>query len=88
MRVVAVGQKRPMKDFTKPCAPKKATEESPRLRELLRRCWRCGGYLECEECLDAMVRLTHWLDSASPTLAERIRGRLKANAQIERHKDT
>ena len=62
----------------KPCAPMRADEHHPRLRQFLKRCLRCGGYLDRVECLDVVVRLSHWLEEVPPALVGRIRKRLAA----------
>jgi hypothetical protein len=61
----------------RPCAPMKARDGEPGLKEFLEQCRRCGRYLEREECLEVVVRLTHWLQGAPATLVEGIRERLR-----------
>jgi hypothetical protein len=61
---------------TAPCAPMRAHAGHPRLRGLVLRCEQCGKYLRRDDCLEAVVRLSHWLEAGSANLADRIRLRL------------
>lgn len=65
-----------MEERERPCPPMRAGEDDPNLRELLDRCHACKNYLEFEECLNVVVRLSNWLDRSSPKLSERIRQRM------------
>jgi len=61
-----------------PCEPMRADESHPDLRGLLDRCHHCGDYLDCEECLEVVVRLSNWLERSSPALRDRVRRHLNA----------
>ena len=56
----------------------RADENHPRLRQLLRMCARCGGYLDRQECLDTLLRISQWLEDVPSALRARIKKRLAA----------
>lgn len=67
-----------MAQKTMPCAPMRAHENHRMLRGFLRRCHTCGDYLQREDCLDVVVRLSHWLQKGPHAIRDRIRAHLAA----------